>query len=270
MLFRRFVVYRYRMTNEGCGVTHLKHRILPSTARYLIAMFLSVLGLGFTASLLTASAASAAPTCSTSGHCYMLAELDVSSPDAFHGQVSPIEATCLSVSNPSSNFDTAETWMSNTTVDDYWIESGIAYGDPEGASTYFYWADDRPGSGYYEHDDTTDSVTAATYYNSEMSVDTSTSYDVSMGPFYGVSSGWPSGYSFYTLQTGSETSDGATAASILASSDSLYYYNASNVLTYEWSYGANDTYAHTVPSTWGTITTVTANNHYRYNTVTSC
>jgi hypothetical protein len=199
----------------------------------------------------------------------MLAELDVASPASFLGQVSYIEATCLSVSNPSSNFATSETWMSNS-ADDTWIESGIAYGNPQGASEYFYWADDRPSYGYFEHDDTTDSVTAATYYESNMSVDTSTSYDVSMGPWYGVSDDWPSGYVFDTLQTGSETSDGATAATILSSSESLYYYNASDVLQTDWTYGPYNTSAYTTPATWGTETTITANEHYRYNTVTSC
>jgi hypothetical protein len=194
----------------------------------------------------------------------------VSSPDGFLGEESSIEATCFSVSNPSSAFVTAETWLANQGSSNYWIEAGLAYGAPVGARSYFYYADDRPGYGYYEHDDTSDSVTLGTIYAVNIDQQTATSFHVSAGPFSGLSSSWPSGYLFNVLQTGSETYAGGTAATILASSRYLHFYNQSNSILADWYYGSDSTYTWTQPTTWGTITQITANWQYRYNTVTSC
>jgi hypothetical protein len=115
-----------------------------------------------------------------------------------------VHGRCLSVANPSSAFVTAETWVSYSASSD-WIEAGQAYGVPEGARSYFYWADQRPGHQYYEHDDTAAGPDPLQGYDTSVSADGSTEFYVQSGPYFGYSTGWPTNYNFDALQAGSET-----------------------------------------------------------------
>ncbi len=233
--------------------------------RIVAAMVLSGSGV-----LLTASSASAAPTCSTGApHCWMIANFGpLGPPKGFLGEESAIRETCLSVSNPSSTFDDVETWIESGSSN--WIEAGISYGAPEGAQKYFFWADQRPGYTYYEHDDTTDTVASGTYYNFNIYQASSTSYHVTDGLWNGLSQPWPTGYLFDTLQTGSETLNGATGASIRSNHTELEYYDQTDTLTLYWKEGLLTTFPNQNPSTWGTVTTVSPNYSYTFVTVNSC
>lgn len=245
-----------------------RNSAIAKRTSWLIATSILVPVLGVA---MAASPASAAPTCPASGgHCYMLANFGpLPSPTGFHGWEDKLYAQCLSVSNPSANFDDVETWMS-VSGGSNWIEAGINYGNPEGASENFFWADVRPGYGYYQHMDTTDTVNPANLYTFNIYQASTTSYHLTVGPWNGLSSPWPTNQRFALLQAGSETTNGATAASIFVRTRDLSYYDVSNTLHSGWTNGVYATGTSSTPSTWGSITTLTANSFYQYDTVSSC
>jgi hypothetical protein len=166
-------------------------------------------------------AASAAPSCSGSSHCYDIAVLGpVASPHAFTGVVSSIRVECLSDTN--SGYINDETWLANSSADT-WIEAGVDRYE-SGSGKVFFWADQRPGS-YNNHYDTTDTVDTTDFYNFNIYSDSSTTFHVTDGDWDGESTGWPSGYLFDTLETGTETFNGATGVSELGNSKGLEFYN---------------------------------------------
>ena len=70
------------------------------------------------------------------------------------GCVEP-DFTCLYSPNTSSNFTNEELWEGTAgslgLLEGYWVETGGAYGYPNGNTRYWFWADNRMGYGYTEH-----------------------------------------------------------------------------------------------------------------------
>src|SRR5581483_6362621 len=65
------------------------------------------------------------------------------------GAYTVINVHCLKVNN-TSYFATDELWVADSTGS-YWTEEGMAYGAPR-TDRYWFWADQRPGHPYSEHD----------------------------------------------------------------------------------------------------------------------
>ena len=61
-----------------------------------------------------------------------------------------IEAHCLWVADPSTNFVDDEMWQGtdNSTNLSYWIEAGETYGNPNGGTRSWFYARNRPSDGY--------------------------------------------------------------------------------------------------------------------------
>lgn len=235
-------------------------RQLPAS---LIAACVSVAGLF----LLNAYPAVAAQTCTSASHCYVLAEQGPEGQGAFSGETSFIHAQCLSDSS-SAYFVTAEMWLADNAAND-WIEAGIAYGSPVGDRKYFYTAEQpQNGRPYVERDDMVNSVSSSQGYGMEIYRRTSTTFYASSGPDTVATGSWSSNHSFDLLQTGTETSGGS--ATVFASSYNLGYYNSSDNYVDGWKYGSYNVYGDLVPNSWGFVTDVAQNHHYRYGTVTSC
>jgi hypothetical protein len=105
-----------------------------------------------------------AATCTTSSHCY--GEVYYYSSSQLWGINQGLNVSCLGpVSSPSSNFVTQEMWLLTANSSSaYWVEEGMAYGNPQGSKRYFFWADSRPnGGGYHEHDLTISANLKQTY-----------------------------------------------------------------------------------------------------------
>ena len=114
-------------------------------------------GLSATLTALTLAATAApvyAATCTTSSHCY--GEVEYYSSGAIFGLNQGLDVRCLGPMGAptSSNFVTEEMWLAtNNGSGNYWVETGMAYGAPQGSTRYWFWADNRPnGGGYHEHD----------------------------------------------------------------------------------------------------------------------
>jgi hypothetical protein len=231
---------------------------------YAILGILAVLVVG---SISTAPQAYAAPTCTLSTHCYDLVRVGpTSGSSGFYGAYGYIHAACLSNSNAPFDFTTDETWLSFPTGN-YWVEAGLAYGDPF-YGKYFYWADQRPGGGYHEHDDPTDLPDNTTPYYFDISYIGSGNYDVLIGPMSGTSTGWSSPIA-NRIDTGTEASGGAV--SVWGSSSGLGYYTLANAAHNYWTWSGGNTYSFQDPSSWGIVQTVTSNRFYRIGTqTTSC
>lgn len=127
-----------------------------------------------------------------SSHCYVMVQFGGNGTgDIFQGDEVATHASCISITSPSTSFVTSETWMVDySSGQPYWIEAGQAYGYPSGARSYFYWADDRPGHGYAEHDDTSDpppGTANGDNYRADIYHASSTSYLVYSGTYSGVS-----------------------------------------------------------------------------------
>jgi hypothetical protein len=117
-----------------------------SALAVLLAASGAVIGAG------AAPAAEAATSCSLSSHCYGVATW-FSAP-AGYGSGGNIYFNCLYSANPSTNFTDEELWQGtdNSTGLGDWVELGGTYGWPNGATRYWFWADNRPnGGGYHAH-----------------------------------------------------------------------------------------------------------------------
>jgi hypothetical protein len=77
---------------------------------------------------------------------------------------------CITTPNPTSNFATSEFWVGTNNDPDSgsWVEEGMAYGNPQGSTKYWFWADDRPAYPYSEHDQTSIPVVLDTTYPSNI------------------------------------------------------------------------------------------------------
>ena len=179
------------------------------------------------------------------------------------------KSSCLVVTSPSAAAVTNETWMLNGS---YWVEAGQAYGYPVGGRRYYYWADQRPGHSYSEHDDTSSSTPSlGTGYLDYIDQASSTSYFAESGPWSGTSTGWASGYTFASLQTGTETFDDGEEVAERGESYNLAYFNTpSNAVHNGWTYGTNKPTKSPDPTDWGSISTVSRYSAYDINATSTC
>jgi len=128
----------------------------------------SVLAIGFSSAIFTGMALSGASpaqalSCSSGSHCYGNFRWDV---QAIYGMYEALTTSCLSVPNPGPNFATSEMWFG--LPNNRWVEEGTAYGNPQGARLYNYWADQNV-NGYFEHDQ--ENATYSERYDIQISVD---------------------------------------------------------------------------------------------------
>src|SRR5271165_2439813 len=96
-------------------------------------------------------AAPATASCSLSNHCYGIAEWKTSPTTT--GSNGYLYAQCMHVNDPSTDFLDQEMWQGtdNSNTGNYWVETGATIGTPEGNLRYWFWADNRPNYGYYQH-----------------------------------------------------------------------------------------------------------------------
>lgn len=141
-----------------CGRSITPFLLRLSLTVALIASWLLTVGRG---------AAMAATYCASASHCYTIVRLGVASlPYGFRGDYVLLHPRCLDIDS-AAHFVTSETWLANFVgASGYWIEAGVAVGAPvQLGQPYFYWADDRPGHGYLEHDDSVNSPDLSQSYS---------------------------------------------------------------------------------------------------------
>jgi hypothetical protein len=181
--------------------------------------------------LVVAGQAMPAQACSLDSHCYGVAAWYSAPPD--NGSGGNIYFNCLYSGDPSSDFTNEELWQGtdNSTGLDYWVELGGSYGWPNGATRYWFWADNRPaGGGYHAH-----------YPGGTLSLDTSyfvgatwagnDKWDVQGPTWSAVSSSNP--YSGRAMETGAEITDNTAHA--VGNIQDLYYLNTAGDLYSGWS-----------------------------------
>lgn len=112
--------------------------------RFLVAVVLTV---GATA--LTAPGAVA---CSGASHCYGYASWDP--PTTYTGGLASLNASRLSVSNPSSTWINHEMWVTTSAAGaNQWVEAGLTHGLIDGTNygRAFFWAEYNTSGSYAEH-----------------------------------------------------------------------------------------------------------------------
>jgi hypothetical protein len=172
-----------------------------------------------------------AATCSPS-HCYAVVEWNRST--TLHGLSEVLNVSCLTTANPSSNFVTEEMWLGtgSSSTGQYWVEEGMAYGAPQGASRYYFWADNRPnGGGYHEHD-LTISASLHTNYVDDIIWIPPNSWGVYRGGTSLGTSTVNGGTSLWE-STGEETTN--TSAQAAATMTGLWYKNTSDTWVENWT-----------------------------------
>lgn len=175
------------------------------------------------------------------GHCYSTAVFPVSyGPSGISGAAVALYTYSL-YSTGACQFVNNELWISEDSSSNYSVEqgqkdganfSGCSFSNP-----YWFWADDRPCCGYYEHDEGVAVIsqlyvdyiwqTAPNQYTLLFGP-SGGPYTVSVSGLGGGDEGAP-----FALEAGSETtSTGGIANNGLAAYDYLYYYLNGN-----WDYG---------------------------------
>ena len=129
----------------------------------------------------------------------------------------------------------------------HWIEAGLAVGSPEGGRRYFFWADQRPGGGYHEHDDTNYSPDPSTAYQFAIVSQGTGNFSVGTGTG-GTSTAWGSDMPT-ELHTGTETSGGT--ASVYGGSQGLGYINNVGGTHPGWNWSGGNPFSFQDPSNWG-------------------
>jgi hypothetical protein len=180
---------------------------------------------------------------------------------------------CLYSPNTSSNFTTEEMWQGTDSdpYGDYWVETGGAYGYPKGDSRYWFWADERPGYGYSEHDLSSPAADLETVYSTLLAYEGSDSWNVYVnGSEVGHSVDNPP-YGYY-LSAGTEITAASGARSV-GHDNYLAWYDTSDNLHYGWYSGNNHAYAEDLGAgglTQGAVTTtelVDSSNGFSYGMV---
>jgi hypothetical protein len=157
-----------------------------------------------------AASAQAASGCSLSSHCYGAATW-FSAP-ANYGSGGNIYFGCLYSANPSTNFTDEEMWQGtdNSTGLGYWVELGGSYGWPNGATRYWFWADNRPNGGGYHAHYPGGTLSLGVYYGLEVIYDGANKW-TALGPAWsGTSTGNPA--SGRALEAGAEITDNVAHA----------------------------------------------------------
>jgi hypothetical protein len=145
------------------------------------------------------------------------------------------------VNDPTTTFDDDELWILDDTGT-YWVEQGMAYGDPADQSlprniAYWFWADDRPQYGYFEHDRRDLSVNNDQDYTANITFVVTTVWNVSRdGVSLGQSTNNFSGPA-YELRAGSESN--AYQQHVDVRVKFLKWLNTSNSWQNDWIDGTN-------------------------------
>jgi hypothetical protein len=181
--------------------------------------------------LVAGGPATPALACSITSHCYGIAAWYNAPPD--NGSGGDLYLNCLYSGNPGTDFTDEELWQGtdNSTGLNYWVELGGTYGWPDGASRYWFWADNRPnGGGYHAH-----------YPGGTLSLGTSYRVGVTwagnnrwavQGPSWSaVSTGNP--FSGRAMETGAEITDNTAHA--VGNIQDLYYLDTAGDLNAGWS-----------------------------------
>jgi hypothetical protein len=115
------------------------------TTRIVLILALAIIGL----TLGMRAAPADACAISSGNHCYGVAYWPNSSTN--YGSTGNIEFHCLYDGSPSNSFTDEELWNGTDNSGNlaYWVEVGGAYGYPNGATRYWFWADNRPNGGSY-------------------------------------------------------------------------------------------------------------------------
>jgi hypothetical protein len=156
-------------------------------------------------------------------------------PDLHGGKVT-LNVVCLHTDSTALNFITAEMWVSTNNDDTFtwWIEQGMAYGNPQGDLRYWYWADSRPGYGYTEHDRTDMTANLSTDYITNIhrtSVNQQWTI-VRNGNNVGTSVSNPGPGK--GLQTGTETTRTSTESRVDSTSASMEWEDTNDTWTFAW------------------------------------
>jgi hypothetical protein len=114
----------------------------------IIAMA-SAVALGLASMALGVSPAKAADCSSPGGHCRAIVHWPVHEINGIDYFVDPMYQ-CFNVLNPSVDFVTTEGWVGPDDTD-IWVEAGDAYGYPNGAKEYHFWAESNGANNYHEY-----------------------------------------------------------------------------------------------------------------------
>ena len=176
--------------------------------------------------------------CSQSSHCYGTV-VWTSTPDYYGGlaalQVSRLEQSDTPNVN-TGDFASQEIWVGTNGSNNgsYWVENGMSRGSPQsaGAGIYWFWADNRPCCGYFEHD-FLDTIRTSTTYNAKINYIGNNSWNVYrdgnlLSPGTSTSNPPPSHY----LESGLEVTN--THAHVNGTGASLQKRSAGGS---SWSYG---------------------------------
>jgi hypothetical protein len=125
--------------------------------------------------------AAPADACDITSHCYGIAYWPNSSTN--YGSAGDIYFHCLYDGSPSNSFTDEEMWNGTNNSGNlaYWVEAGGAYGYPNGATRYWFWADNRPNGGLYHEHYPGGSISLNTFYKIEFLFEGSNTWNV-MGP----------------------------------------------------------------------------------------
>lgn len=249
--------------------TVLRDRLRPRSLRLFMASALIM------SSIIGASPARAitTDTCKTgviagANRCNAIAELfpDSDGP-VFRGVSSSLRTSCMYTSRPNKDTVVVQTFLDQNDKG-HWIEAGLAHGAPEGARDYFYWAHDRPGATYKEHDDEIHNVSRGYWYHQSVIAITAQEFQVQIGPYTGLSDNWARNYLFTNVYTGTETISqnelGQTA--VRGGGADLTWYGPNNDHHDKWVYGTQHTKPLQVPIGWGFVHTLTLDEHYATGT----
>jgi hypothetical protein len=201
-------------------------------------MLLVVLVAASCAFSLAGRGAQAAYACATDPalHCHGTVRWSPS-PDNWGVDTATINVSCLRTPNGTgSDFITAEYWVgtNNDPNGQTWIEQGMAYGNPVGAQHYWYWADERPGHPYAEHDQLGLSANTNTDYQSSIHYIGNNQWNVLRGGnTEGMSVANPPNSNF--LQAGVEMTNGNAFVDGIAKS--LAYYKTDDTVHSGWNSG---------------------------------
>jgi len=102
---------------------------------------------------------------------------------SFHGVSSTIQSAELSAG--STGFVNNDMWIVESKPEPHWVEAGITDGEETGGSRKLFWADDRPGSSFYQH--LGGSASLSTAYGDKIYYKGSETWSAEVGGFSGTS-----------------------------------------------------------------------------------
>jgi hypothetical protein len=124
---------------------------------------------------------------------------------SFHGVAGTIQSAALS--SGLTGFVTNDVWIVESKPEPHWVEAGITAGESTLGSRKLFWADDRPGSSFYEH--LGGAAYLETAYGDKIYYKGSESWSAEVGGFSGTSTS--NSMSPNLIRTGTEETPQASA-----------------------------------------------------------